>query len=139
MSPYRYHQSGNRPNTLNVGWIDAEKEFPKGSVPDVFVRRLWQFCKIPMVQTRGFHVCNLCNMPKEVVPLLEYEGQTLRFGSAEIRVLGLNGIIYAAPNLVFHYVRDHGYLPPQSFVDAVLAEPGPETESYYKQLKALGL
>lgn len=138
MSPYCYHPSGIRPNTHNVGWIEATENFPIGTVPDMFLKRLWQFCKTPVVQTRGFHVCKLCNMPTGVVPLLEYEGETQRFGSAEIRVLGLNGLIYAAPNLIFHYVRDHRYKPPQAFVDAVLAEPGPETETYRKHLKASG-
>ena len=38
-------------------------------------------------------------------------------GSAEIRVFGQNGKIYAAPNLIYHYMKDCGYLPPQEFLD----------------------
>jgi hypothetical protein len=139
MSLYSYHQSGARPRTHNVGWIEANECFPTGTVSDKFLKRLWMFCKIPVVQTRGFHVCGLCNMATDVVPLLEFEGETLEFGTAEIRVIGMNGLMYASPNLIFHYVRDHGYKPPQVFVDAVIGEPGPETAEYRKHLRAIGL
>ena len=30
------------------------------------------------------------------------------------------GAIYAAPNLIYHYVAEHHYAPPQEFVDALL-------------------
>ena len=40
-------------------------------------------------------------------------------GSAEIRVKGINGKIYAAPNLIYHYIKDCGYLPPREFLDAL--------------------
>jgi len=40
-------------------------------------------------------------------------------GSAEIRVKGDNGIEYACPDLIYHYIRKHRYLPPQEFLDAM--------------------
>lgn len=40
-------------------------------------------------------------------------------GSAEIRVPGKGVKSYAAPNLLYHYIKDCGYLPPQEFLDAV--------------------
>ncbi len=139
LSLYCYQQSGVRSGTQNIGWIGAKEPFPKGDASDAFLKRLWQFCKVPVVQTRGFHVCDLCNMPTDVVPRFEFERETLKLGSAEIRVIGKDGLIYAAPNLIFHYVRDHRYKPPQAFVDAVLAVPGPESEEYRAYLKALSL
>ena len=139
LSLYCYEESGVRPGTQNIGWIEAKGPFPKGDASHAFLKRLWQFCKVAVVQTRGFHVCDLCNMPEDVVPRLEFEGETLKLGSAEIRVIGKGGLIYAAPNLIFHYVRDHRYKPPQAFVDAVLAVPGPESEEYRAHLKALNL
>jgi hypothetical protein len=138
LSPYSFHQSGVRPGTQNIGWIDGEHPFPRGAVSEAFLKRLWQYCKVPVVQTRGFHTCDLCNMPAEVVPLVDFEGETLKLGSAEIRILGVNSVIYAAPNLVFHYVRDHGYKPPQPFIDAVLTGPAPDSTAYQSKLRALG-
>jgi hypothetical protein len=40
-------------------------------------------------------------------------------GSAEIRVKGAGGKVYAAPNLIYHYMKDCGYLPPQEFLGAL--------------------
>ncbi len=37
-------------------------------------------------------------------------------GSAEIRVPEKAGKTYAAPNLIYHYMKDRGYLPPQEFL-----------------------
>jgi hypothetical protein len=76
-------------------------------------------------------------MPTEVIPTLEFEGEVLKLGSAEIRVFGRSGVIYAAPNLIFHYVKDHAYRPPREFIDAVVTGPGPETTEYRDQLRAL--
>jgi hypothetical protein len=137
LSPYSYLESGVRPGTLNVGWIDATHPYPKGPVPEVFLKRLWQYCKVPVVQTRGFHVCDFCEILRDSIPRLDFEGETLYFGSAEIRIIGANGVIYAAPTLIFHYVRDHEYQPPQAFIDASLGEPAPGTADYRAQLRAL--
>jgi hypothetical protein len=41
-------------------------------------------------------------------------------GNGEIRVRAANGITYVAPVLVLHYVVEHGYLPPQEFIEAVI-------------------
>ena len=139
LSPYCYHRSDIRPNTLNVGWLEINEAFPKGNASDAFIKTLWRFCKVPVVQTRGFHVCEFCNMRRDAVPLIELDGEKLKSGSSEIRVLAKNGVIYAAPHLVFHYVKDHGYQPPQEFIDAVLSGPEPESEDYRAQLEALRL
>jgi hypothetical protein len=48
----------------------------------------------------------------------------LSLGSAEIRVPGSGGRIYAAPDLIYHYVEAHGYRPPDEFVEAVMATAG---------------
>lgn len=136
LTEYCYHESGVRPGTQNVGWLDAPHPFPTGNIPDAFLQRLWLYCKVPVVQTRGFHICDFCQMPSNAVPCFDLEGETLKFGSAEIRVFG-NSVIYASPNMIFHYVRDHSYLPPQPFVEAVFAEPGPDSQEYRDRLKAL--
>ena len=45
----------------------------------------------------------------------------MALGNAEIRVLGRNGKTYAAPNLIYHYIKDCGYLPPHEFLEAVMS------------------
>ena len=49
-------------------------------------------------------------------------GQNL-LGSAELRLVGRDGAVYAAPDLVLHYVEHHNYLPPHEFVEAVMLSP----------------
>ena len=49
-------------------------------------------------------------------------GDTLHLGSASIEVMA-GGRHWVAPNLVLHYVSEHGYLPPAEVV-AALGEPG---------------
>lgn len=49
-----------------------------------------------------------------------HDGTTLLLGSAEIRVPSRLGVVYAAPDMIYHYIKDHDYVPPQEFIDAVL-------------------
>jgi hypothetical protein len=50
-------------------------------------------------------------------------------GDGEIRVIGADGVTYAAPVLLLHYVVVHKYSPPQQFVEAVLRADATRTIS----------
>jgi len=45
--------------------------------------------------------------------------EEVALGDAEIRVLGRNDRVFAAPNLIYHYVTAHGYRPPDEFLGAL--------------------
>src|ERR1051326_7551523 len=120
MSPYTYHPAGVGVNTVNIGWLDAEYKFPLGKASDNFIELLWSLCKQPAVQTTGFHRCNLCLIPSVGQHEARRCGELLKLGSAEIRVFDSNGQEYAAPNLIYHYVVEHYYLPPSEFIEAVV-------------------
>ncbi len=60
--------------------------------------------------TRGWHFCPFC-------------GDADARGSAEIRIQG-NGVVYAAPTLIAHYVAVHRYAPPPEFIDSLRACDG---------------
>lgn len=113
LTPYSYleGQDGARP-TLNVGWLEHGHPFPTGDAPAGFIERLEMLAAHGQTQvTRGLHECDICpTSDDEDVPC----------GSAELRAVGVDGIRYAAPTLIVHYVTKHRYLPPKSFVDAVL-------------------
>jgi hypothetical protein len=47
------------------------------------------------------------------------DGEQFFLGSAELWVPASDGSIFAAPNMIVHYVEMHGYLPPPAFVLAV--------------------
>ena len=135
LSPYSYYSRCARPGTVNVGWLEGESDFQSGSVPAGFLRNLWEFCKVPTCALRGYHTCSLCGDP--VFPLaITFEGEKLKLGNAEIRVVGQSGKLYAAPNMVFHYVRDHRYQPPGEFVEAVMCGPSAGSAEYLESMRA---
>jgi hypothetical protein len=113
LTPYTYHHAEQeQPGTVNVGWLDRRHAFATGTTSAAFRDRLRLLCRRRVKQTRGFQPCYFCRGP--------YRPQ----GSAEIRVPG-DGRVYAAPELVYHYVAAHGYRLPGEFVAAVLALPAP--------------
>jgi hypothetical protein len=138
LTPYSYRAAGgSEAGALNVGWLSAGVEFPTTSPDLQFVNRLWRFCKVSIGQTRGLHECEICRSREaNVVRLNEEE---LLLGSAEIRVISDQGQLYAAPNLIFHYVVSHNYSPPLEFVRAVLVGPCPPENSYYERLSKAGI
>lgn len=122
---------------LTVGWLEPEYPFPTGEVPKEFADELTLICATKSyAQTRGFHDCGLPHGDDESEELFSITlgGERKLLGSAEVRVLAESGAILAAPDLVWHYVNYHHYLPPQDFIDAVLARrPGPpDYNAYHK-------
>lgn len=127
LSPYEYYQTEF--STVNIGWLDAAHEYSKGPVPNEFIERLWAFCHEPVHQSKGFHACELCRKP--VFGLNVKRGSdSIQLGSAEIRVFGKDGMTYAAPNLIYHYVVEHCYRPPEEFIQAVMESPLPGSPEY---------
>jgi predicted RNA-binding Zn-ribbon protein involved in translation (DUF1610 family) len=124
LTPYAYLvRAGRVPErTLNVGWLDEGHEFPTGDVPASFVDRLRTLAECATtMQTRGLHECPFCS--EEPDTRAEWwlpRASSGRHGSNEIRGVGADGVRYAAPTLVVHYVTAHRYRPPQAFIDAVV-------------------
>ncbi|MGI5402931.1 hypothetical protein ACQEVG_26465 [Streptomyces sp. CA-135486] len=126
LTPYSYADEGmtGEPTThwrgmpvVNVGWLSRRKRFPKCAPPQGLVDALAYLTREGRVlQTRGYHFCPWC------FGWLVGARDDCPRGSAEIRVMG-NGVAYAAPELVAHYVKAHHYRPPAEFVRAVM-EPG---------------
>lgn len=118
LSPYTYFPA-NDPDLLNVGWLDAKNPFPVSKATDQFLADLFSYCASPVQRTRGFHACPFCSRPHRWGTREELAGNTILIGSGEIRVNGKNGIVFAAPDLIYHYVRRHNYDPPDEFKAAV--------------------
>lgn len=135
MSAYSRRDNKERSGLVNIGWLEGGCKFATEKPESRFLDALWRYCKIATAGTRGIHRCTLCPITQKTTPLVEYNGKKLIFGSAEIRVFGKNGTVYASPNLVFHYVKDHYYCPPEEFIKAVLDLPDPFSEQYFVQLE----
>ncbi|UJR82829.1 Hypothetical protein I5071_48940 [Sandaracinus amylolyticus] len=98
---------------VNVGWLDAAHPFATAQPDPRFVGLLAMMCdsrEHRVHQTRGYPPCPFCDLWTSVA-------------SAEIRVQG-DGVVYAAPTLIAHYVGAHHYTPPRGFVEAVLRSEG---------------
>lgn len=129
LSIYSYIDRHRLPNLINAGWLDVGHDFTRGAVPQGFLECLKRYCEVGVAHTRGFHECEFCQKP-EVPTVIN----GLKLGSAEIRVFGSNNAIFAAPNLILHYVAAHGYRPPQQFIEAVMTAGGPHSDDYAKAL-----
>lgn len=94
-------------NSYNVGWIDVKDDFPKASLSQEFIAKLWEYIKFPL---------NVHRSSNDSV-LVHYNGEKKTLGFSEIRVLSKDGLKkYAAPDLIFHYVTKYNYCPQRSLL-----------------------
>lgn len=92
---------------VKIGWLDTQN-YTKGEVSQEFLEKLKE---IPFsIRTKGWHDCPFCSKAK----------------SSNQYYIPLKGditgrIFYDAPEMIIHYCEEHNYLPPQEFIDAVMA------------------
>jgi hypothetical protein len=53
--------------------------------------------------------------------IMTIDGEEISLGSAEMRLACEGHVIFAAPDLVCHYMAAHEYRPPDEFMAAVVA------------------
>ncbi|MGC4949015.1 hypothetical protein ACLQ2N_22820 [Streptomyces sp. DT224] len=100
---------------INVGWLERGRPYEQGDAPSGLAAVLSRMSRTHRAQqTRGFHSCPFC--ASRIFGSRASGPQ----GTAEIWVMG-GDVAYAAPELIAHYVEAHGYVPPTSFIQAVLA------------------
>ncbi len=109
-----------------VGWLSWEFEFPKGKVSGEFYSKLKNLASKPFQTfvSGGAHECELC----------QFDGAK---GTANL-FIPYDGNVYAAPELIVHYVAVHNYLPPEIFIKAVLECPQMQSIEYKKKLLSHG-
>lgn len=108
----------SNPRRLYVGWLDKDHEYARGEVSSEFSARLLRLCSKAM-KTRGFHRCPFCPGGVPAKPL-NYRKKAVSLGSGFFSVKGKRWLIFEAPDLIYHYVVDHGYKPPAEFIEAVM-------------------
>ena len=136
LTPYIYDPYCAWPDLWNVGWLDGEHPYPQGPVSAEFVDRLWTFCQLRVERSRGIHWCKICAVDEPVI--VEHNGEPWVVGTAEVRALGAAGQVYAAPDMIYHYVTAHSYRPPDVFIEAILTGPQPDTPAYAEAMQRYG-
>lgn len=129
MSPYEYG-SRTQPGVVHVGWLDGEHPYSRGVVPSELLDKMMELAKAPVELYRGFHACEICEWPPEEGAVDDHaflKWSESRRSNGEIRVTA-NGVTYAAPILITHYIEQHSYLPPEAFLKAVEAWPHKEND-----------
>ncbi len=129
LSPYPYEKEYRLLGTVSIGWLDKKHHYPLGETSETFKDRLFMFCLHPVIRMRGFHKCEFCVPQPSFLITERRHGAKVLLGDAEIRIV-YNENVYAAPNLVYHYVVKHHYRPPDVFIEAVLHGALPDTEAY---------
>lgn len=134
LSEYRYSNQV-QPGVVHVGWLGKGHPFPRASVPSALIETMKRLAESPAELYRGYHVCELCEMPAELRdrPFDEQWEKWAQFrkSNGEIRV-SRAGVTYAAPVLIIHYIEAHGYCPPVVFLKAIEEKPNqsPEPTSF---------
>jgi hypothetical protein len=130
LTPYTYCRGEEY--LLNVGWLASPYPFRRGPVAYQFAARLFHLADKPVRLMRGLHYCDFCKPPQDIIdqdPSYMDVWEMNRCGSGEIRVKHSNGVCYSAPTLIWHYIVEHQYQPPQQFIDALIwATDNPDSQ-----------
>jgi len=114
---------------LAVGWLGSSVK-STGPVPEDAVDALLEAYESKAVfsdGTAGWHDCELCPGPEawysdgEVGPVIRWRGRQVRLYGHGHHLLRRGTITYMVPALILHYILDHGYRPPQEFLEAAMA------------------
>lgn len=147
---YWYFGSHLRLEVTSVGWLEGDQPFTQGPVaPEVterlngYAHKSWQpgyflgfhECSLPATETQAINEnCATTNGSPQATP--EQEGTCGKTGLLNI-FIPYQGVIYAAPELIHHYITEHGYAPPAIFCEAVLNAPAPGSDAYFAELRTI--
>ena len=133
LDDYSYFDEAGQVASKCVGWLEKGMAYDIGEISEEVLDRVWEYCQVSLMQSRGTHICELCDDGQGWTG--NRNGVKLQLGSAEIRVFGEGGTIYAAPDLIYHYMRDHHYRPPEAFLEALMRSPRPASPDYIQQIE----
>jgi hypothetical protein len=105
-----------------IGWLHPDHSYTRGEIPAELLARLKEFAArsgdsaaaLYFGASGGFHTCEFC-------------GRAHGIGNFGVPS---GDLLFVAPEMVVHYIEQHGYSPPPEFVAAVLRSPLPDTDEY---------
>jgi len=122
LAPYEYQVPRKVSNVLMVGWLGDNTEFERAEADVPFLNALRSLYPSHQVnKMRGYHQCQLCHTIKNK-GVIE-ASIDVDLGSAELWIPSSDkSLIFAAPDLIIHYIETHQYSPPASYKQAVIRE-----------------
>jgi len=137
LTPCRYgngpcSQKSWRAPLLAIGWLEHPHPFTLGDPPAELRSRIKAVIRqnanhLHPIAFFGLHECSLCAAIRSC-------DSSLPGSHTNLFVPG-DGVIFAAPGRVDHYLEAHSYLPPKQFIDAVLACPDVGSLKYKEALR----
>ena len=127
-------------HVVAVGWLEPPFEFPRGLVNRATRDRLQTLLSARWALSSAFgsHACRFCAEAAGI------DGRSADFGlgelprgSANILIPGRD-VVYAAPELILHYIDAHQYCPPAAFARAVRVCPPMQSKRYFLALMTTG-
>jgi len=119
-----------------IGWLENGRPVPTGEVPEQVFEQLRELLRDPWGPVPfGWHDCDLCVYRYGRSKLGTFRNT---MGSKNVFVPG-DAKIYVAPELILHYIDQHGYAPPSEFQQAVLDCPTMRSIEYLRAISELGL
>jgi hypothetical protein len=105
-----------------IGWLHPDHPYTRGEVSHEFLARLKGFASQSGASAHalyfgafgGVHTCEFCDRAIGIGNFGVPSGE----------------LLFVAPEMVVHYIEQHGYCPSAEFVAAVLRSPLPESEEY---------
>ncbi len=113
---------------IAVGWLGNFLP-SEGEIDDRCIDRLWEARasnQIIIDGTAGWHDCELCDGESDwypdgqVGPVIHWREEKARVRGYGHFLIATGETVYMSPVLILHYILDHGYKPPQRYVEAVI-------------------
>jgi hypothetical protein len=114
--PYVYIEGFPLAGVQSIGWLAAGERIRTGTLPAELLQKLADVAAHHVNPSRGFHPCLFCG--RRQLTASTSTGKRVWLGSAEVW-LPSPSTMFAAPNLIVHYIGAHGYLPPDAFIAAL--------------------
>ena len=122
-----YFHDPQLPPLLAVGWLEPEHDFPTGDVSAEVLPRLIAIRRSEKMPWPRFYMGGVTC----------WCGDRGMFSKKNLFIPG-NGVVFASPEGILHYIAAHSYRPPDSFIEAVLSAPDIESPEYGEALRAGG-
>lgn len=108
-----------------IGWLDGSEPYTQGKASLAMLETMNEWTlnirESAILWTRGFHLSNLENVPEadNVYPpgVLAYKKRNLNNGEFHVHH---KGKYYASPVMIFNYILENNYLPPEEYIEAVI-------------------